>query len=104
MSAPEPSSSDVDAALIAYVGRGRTGVPTAAPDAVRTLGARNPDALRAEVEATLRIADSIPFDDVAPFDDGLRGRLYQRLRDLFPERGDDAIEALGGRWAYLTLR
>jgi hypothetical protein len=35
---------------------------------------------------------------------GLRGRLRQRLRDLLPERGDDAVEALGWRSGYLTLR
>ena len=96
--------TEVDAAIVAYVGKGRVKIPTADPDAVRSLDPAHADALLQYVKAALLTSDRIEFEEVAPFDDGLRQRLYQRLRELLPQLGTEAIEALGWRWGYLNLR
>jgi hypothetical protein len=96
--------SMLDAAIVAYVGKGRVKIPTADPDAVRAVDPVNAEALLSAVQATLRASDRIEFAEVQPFDDGLRQRLYRRLREILPALSTEAIEALGWRWGYLNLR
>lgn len=100
-SVPQPT---LDAAVVAYVGKGRVKIPTADPAAVRALDPSHAEALLRDIHAALLTSDRIEFAEVAPFDDGLRERLYRRLRELLPTLGTDAIEALGWRWGYLNLR
>lgn len=94
---------DLDEAIVAYVGRGRVKIPTADPDAVRALDPAHSAELLRAVKDAIRVSDSIPFEEVAPFDQGLRERLYARLRTLLPQLGQAGIEALGWRWGYLQF-
>jgi len=51
----------------------------------------------------VRVSDTLAFEQVAPFDRALRGRLSARLRSLLPQLGEPAIEALTWRWGYLQF-
>lgn len=90
-------SRELDEAIAAYVGFGTSRTPTA--DA----GSLPADMLR-QVDQCVTIADTVAFEDVAPFDSRLRDRLHARLRNLLPELGPAGIEALGWRWGYLQFR
>jgi hypothetical protein len=94
----------IDDAIVAYVGAGRAPFPTADADAVRALIPEDAGVAVESVRRAVALSDAIALDEIAPFDDGLRGRLLARLRELQPERGPAAIEALGWRWGFLNLR
>jgi hypothetical protein len=93
----------LDAAIVAYVGRGRVKIPTADPAAAAAVDPLHAEELVAQVKHAIKVSDTVPFEDVAPFDTGLRARLYARLRALLPHLGEAGIEALGWRWGYLQF-
>jgi hypothetical protein len=97
------SGASLDAAIIAYVGKGRVKIPTADEAAVRALDPVGGDALLERVQEAVRISDTIPLSEVGPFDQGLRARLYARLREVLPELGEAGVEALGWRWGYVQF-
>lgn len=95
---------NLDDAVVAYTGFGRQKIPTADQEAVLALNPTVGTALLNAVTEAARVSDTITFDEVAPFDTELRGRLHQRLRVLLPYLGPTAVEALGWRWGFLNLR
>lgn len=104
MAVDEPTGRALlDAAIVAYVGRGRGKVPTTDAAAVAALAPQHPGELLAQVKDAVRVSDTLAFEQVAPFDRALRGRLSARLRSLLPQLGEPAIEALTWRWGYLQF-
>lgn len=53
---------------------------------------------------TLVRSEAITPEEVAPSDDGLRERLYEKLRALFPGLSEQAVRAIAWRWGFLNLR
>lgn len=93
----------LDTAIVVYVGKGRVKIPTTDTSAVAAVDPPHAQELLALVKDAIRVSDTVTFEEVAPFDTGLRARLYARLRALLPHLGEPAIEALGWRWGYLQF-
>jgi hypothetical protein len=97
-------AATLDEAVVAYTGHRRTKIPTADVDAVLALTPTAGAVLLEAVREAIRLTDTISFDDVAPFDAGLRGRLLERVQALLPDLGPTGVEALAWRWGYVNLR
>lgn len=95
---------NLDGAIVAYTGHGRQGTPAADADAVLAMSPDVGAALLDSVKDAARVADTVTFAEVAPFDDDLGERLHLRLSTLLPYLGPTAVDALAWRWGYLNLR
>ncbi|WP_144784102.1 hypothetical protein [Microbacterium sp. BH-3-3-3] len=91
-------------AIVRYIGEDRSLTPQDDITAAREAHPGEGPELESAIVHTLVRSEKIAFEDVAPFDGGLRERLYERLRHEFPRLSEPAVRAIGWRWGFLNLR
>lgn len=99
-----PDDSLVSDAIVRYIGEDRSPFPLDEMSAVRKAHANEGLELTSMIVQTLVRSEAITPEEVAPFDDGLRERLYEKLRALFPGLSEQAVRAIAWRWGFLNLR
>ena len=99
-----PDDSLVSDAIVRYIGEDRSPFPLDEMSAVRKVHPNEGLELSLMVVQTLVRSEAITPEEVAPLDDGLRERLHERLRALFPGLSEQAVRAIAWRWGFLNLR
>ena len=94
------SHEELEAALVAYIGRGRSPFPTLSSEAVLTRFGSAGSGLLEQVEALVEESLRIPIDwNVTTLGDA--GRHVARvLHERHPELGHDARDALAWNFTY----
>lgn len=91
-------------AIVQYIGRDGALAPRDDISAVAAAYPENVSALEPLITQILIRSETISFAEVAPFDRGLRERIYEKLRQVFPGLTEAAVEAIAWRWGFLNLR
>lgn len=94
-------NSQLDDAIVAFVGRGSRKTPSADEAAVRALGAERAEQLLFEVKRVLAVSDSITVDDRPS--NAVRDAVTRAHRELLPGLSERAVHALVWRWAFIRF-